>query len=76
MKIVDVTWIDSYGLDDSWHHIGEEVAPRILRTVGFVVEETDLYTVIASTWDGHTECYGTGTAILNTCILVTNEISE
>ena len=75
-KIMEVMWIDSYGIDDSWHHLGEPPSDRILRTVGFVVEESDSYTVIASTWDTDTHMYGTATAVLNRCILVKNEISE
>lgn len=76
MKIIDVLWIDSYALDDSWHSLDEAIPHRILRTVGFVVSENEVYTVIASTWDEDAQSYGNAIAILNTCILVKNELSE
>ena len=50
IKIVHVFWQDS-SVGYGWVDDEELPRPRTINTIGAVVEDTDLYIVIAASWD-------------------------
>ena len=51
--LVEVTWDDASSLEHGWvDPADEKLQPQLVKTVGFLVSESDQYLVIASTTDG------------------------
>jgi hypothetical protein len=51
--LVEVTWDDASSLEHGWvDPADEKLQPQLVKTVGFLVSESDHYLVIASTTDG------------------------
>ena len=52
--LVEVTWDDASSLEHGWvDPADEKPQPQLVKTVGFLVNESDHYLVIASTTDGN-----------------------
>ena len=67
--IVQVVWVDSYGLETDWHSLPYKPSTRVLSSCGYLVAEDDEYIVVATTYDNEAEVFGNGTAILKCCLL-------
>lgn len=50
IKIEEVQWLDSL-IHNEWTSITEPLQPELVRTVGYVTEETDSYVVLTGTLD-------------------------
>ena len=52
--LVEVTWDDASSLEHGWvDPADEKLQPQLVKTVGFLVNESENYLVIASTTDGN-----------------------
>jgi len=49
MKLIEIEWLDSYGITASWEHVGDiECKPTSILSVGYVLEDHEGYYVLAS----------------------------
>lgn len=74
--VVHVIWYDSYALEETWHPVGSPIERRLIRSIGFQVEENDEYLVLATNYDPTCETYGTAIAIHKPCIVSRVPLTE
>ncbi len=73
-KVELIEWLDHCSLDDpgvSWYPISrvqEDLAPEIIRTVGWVVKETDDILVVVGSFGQNNDHVADDTLIIKSCI--------
>jgi hypothetical protein len=73
--IVHIIWQDTYSLDETWHPTTEPIERRLIRSIGFKINENDEYIVLAATYDPTAETYGNALAIHRPAILTIQPVS-
>lgn len=70
-------WIDAYCPPDEWYsREGFQLQTRMIRTVGWVLQQGREYMVVAGTYDADAGHYTQVIAIPRACIVKTREVVE
>ena len=70
MDLVRVVWIDTNGVDDSWMSREDvlDVAPIEMVTIGYLVENDDVFVTVAGTISACQELFGNVNCIPRCCV--------
>ena len=79
MKLVNVKWVDSFGVTSSWEDIDDiDISEMVVKSVGYVVKESDDCIAIAAniTMGDHTVCRPQACGVMTIPIVTIVEMKE
>lgn len=67
-SVVEIFWKDHYSLPDQWYDGSVADQPRVICSVGYLIEEDEEYYYLSTNYDEQAKHHSSGIAILKNCV--------